>query len=25
VAELPDRDRRGPDEILGFDDAGLPS
>jgi hypothetical protein len=25
VAELPDRDRRSPDEILGFDAAGLPS
>lgn len=24
VADLPDRDARHPDEILGYDDAGLP-
>lgn len=24
VADLPDRDTRHPDEILGYDDAGLP-
>jgi len=24
VADLPDRDSRSPDEILGFDEAGLP-
>jgi antitoxin VapB len=24
VAELPDRDLRAPDEILGYDDRGLP-
>ena len=24
VAGLPDRDTRGPDEILGYDDSGLP-
>lgn len=24
VASLPDRDTRGPDEILGYDDHGLP-
>ena len=25
VADLPDRDPRTPDEILGFDDTGLPA
>jgi antitoxin VapB len=25
VADLPDRDCRGPDEILGYDESGLPS
>lgn len=25
VADLPDRDRRSPEEILGYDEAGLPS
>lgn len=25
VAELPDRDTRDPDEILGYDESGLPS
>lgn len=25
VADLPDRDGRSPDEILGYDDAGLPN
>lgn len=24
VAELPDRDRRPPDEILGYDELGMP-
>jgi len=24
VAALPDRDTRGPDEILGYDDLGMP-
>ena len=24
VAELPDQDRRSPDEILGYDELGLP-
>lgn len=24
VADLPDRDARSPDELLGYDDAGLP-
>jgi antitoxin VapB len=24
VADLPDRDTRSPDELLGYDDAGLP-
>lgn len=25
LADLPDRDARSPDEILGYDDAGLPN
>jgi antitoxin VapB len=25
IASAPDRDRRSPDEILGYDDRGLPS
>ena len=25
LADLPDRDTRSPDEILGYDDAGLPN
>ena len=25
VAEVPDRDTRGPDEILGYDERGLPT
>ena len=25
LAELPDRDMRSPDEVLGYDDAGLPN
>lgn len=25
LAELPDRDQRSPDEVLGYDDAGLPN